>query len=217
MTAVRSRPVRALRRAGRLALLGLVLAVAFLVVPDSTVTPAQVTLVKVHRASGIDLSPDVIWILAVGSDARPGEDMTRTRGDALQLIGMNTKTGAAAAPRVKPGKASENEPRGYAPSTYAASSQRSTTCATFFFSIGRRFGSSRPVTLWMVAVVATCSTPWVLGAVGAVEPAGLSGSSSPLHPLRASTAASSSASTPDGPDRKTLIRGTGYTLPETAP
>ena len=32
-----------------------------------------------------------------GSDARPGEDMTRTRGDALQLIGMNTKTGAAAA------------------------------------------------------------------------------------------------------------------------
>jgi LCP family protein required for cell wall assembly len=78
-------------------LLGLVLAVAFLVVPDSAVTPAQVTLVKVHRASGIDLSPDVIWILAVGSDARPGEDMTHTRGDALQLIGLNTQTGAAAA------------------------------------------------------------------------------------------------------------------------
>jgi LCP family protein required for cell wall assembly len=39
----------------------------------------------------------VVWILAVGSDARPGQDMTRTRGDALQLIGMNTRTGAAAA------------------------------------------------------------------------------------------------------------------------
>jgi LCP family protein required for cell wall assembly len=44
----------------------------------------------------VDVSPDVVWILAVGSDARPGEDMTRVRGDALQLIGMNTKTGAAA-------------------------------------------------------------------------------------------------------------------------
>lgn len=97
MSAARTRTARALRRAGRLALLGLVLAVAAVVVPNSTVTPAEVTLVKVHRASGIDLSPDVIWILAVGSDARPGEDMTHTRGDALQLIGMNTQTGAAAA------------------------------------------------------------------------------------------------------------------------
>ena len=42
-------------------------------------------------------NPDVVWILAVGSDARPGEEMTRTRGDALQLIGINTKTGAATA------------------------------------------------------------------------------------------------------------------------
>ena len=33
----------------------------------------------------------------VGSDARLGEDMTRTRGDALQLVGVNTRTGAAAA------------------------------------------------------------------------------------------------------------------------
>ena len=49
------------------------------------------------RATAVDVSPDVVWILAVGSDARPGEDMTRVRGDALQLIGMNTKTGAAAA------------------------------------------------------------------------------------------------------------------------
>ena len=33
----------------------------------------------------------------MGSDARPGEDMTRTRGDALQLVGINTRTGAATA------------------------------------------------------------------------------------------------------------------------
>lgn len=74
---------------------GAVLAVAALVVPDSAVHPTQMELVKIDRADGIDLTPDVVWILAVGSDARPGEDMTRTRGDALQLVGMNTQTGAA--------------------------------------------------------------------------------------------------------------------------
>lgn len=79
----------------RLVTLGVVLAVAGLVVPDSAVKSTDLTLVKVHRGSGVDLSPDVVWILAVGSDARPGQDMNRSRGDALQLIGLNTKTGAA--------------------------------------------------------------------------------------------------------------------------
>lgn len=77
--------------------LGLILAVSALVVPDSAVHPTQLSLVKVHRASAVDLSPGVTWILAVGSDARPGEDMTRTRGDALQLVGIDNSTGAAAA------------------------------------------------------------------------------------------------------------------------
>lgn len=78
-------------------LLGLVLAVATVTVPDSTVKPADMLLVEVERATTVDLNPDVLWILAVGSDARPGEEMTRTRGDALQLVGINTKTGAATA------------------------------------------------------------------------------------------------------------------------
>jgi LCP family protein required for cell wall assembly len=81
----------------RLVTLGVVLTLAALVVPASAVKSTEITLVKVHRAGGIDVSPDVVWILAVGSDARPGEDMTRTRGDALQLIAMNTRTGAASA------------------------------------------------------------------------------------------------------------------------
>ena len=94
----RSRTARGLRLlTRRLIPLGLVLAVAAVVVPDSAVKSTEVSLVKVNRASGVDVSPDVVWILAVGSDARPGQDMTRTRGDALQLIGMNTRTGAAAA------------------------------------------------------------------------------------------------------------------------
>lgn len=85
------------RRAVRLITVGLMLAVAALVVPASAVKSTDVALVKVNRADGVDLTPDVVWILAVGSDARPGEDMTRTRGDALQLIGMNSRTGAASA------------------------------------------------------------------------------------------------------------------------
>lgn len=81
----------------RTSLLALVLAVAVLTVPDSEVAPTHVNLVKVERAKGVDLSPDVIWILAVGSDARPGEKMTRTRGDALQLVGIHADSGAATA------------------------------------------------------------------------------------------------------------------------
>ena len=88
------------RIAGRtlhLLALALVLAVVALVVPDSAVKSTEVELVKVNRADAVDVSPDVVWVLAVGSDARIGQDMTRTRGDALQLIGMNTRTGAATA------------------------------------------------------------------------------------------------------------------------
>jgi LCP family protein required for cell wall assembly len=81
----------------RLAVLGLVLALCATVVPGSTVKPTDMSLIKIDRATAVDVSPDVVWVMAVGSDARPGEDMTRTRGDALQLIGLNTRTGAAAA------------------------------------------------------------------------------------------------------------------------
>jgi LCP family protein required for cell wall assembly len=83
----------------RLLALTLVLAVAGLTVPDSTVRPAEFALVKVHTAEAVDGGTggkDMIWMLLVGSDARPGENMTRSRGDALQLVGINTRTGAAA-------------------------------------------------------------------------------------------------------------------------
>jgi LCP family protein required for cell wall assembly len=93
MTGSRTR----LRRLLRFGPIALALAAAALVVPDSAVKSTDVALVKVDRAGGVDLTPHVVWILAVGSDARPGEVMTHTRGDALQLIGMDTRTGAAAA------------------------------------------------------------------------------------------------------------------------
>lgn len=91
------RPAARLARSLRLGALALVLGVAGFAVPNSSVQPAGVELVRVKRAGGVSVGPDVIWILAVGSDARPGEDMLRSRGDALQLIGINTRTDAATA------------------------------------------------------------------------------------------------------------------------
>jgi LCP family protein required for cell wall assembly len=93
----RSKLRQAFRRGTKVTALASVLAVTAVIVPNSSVPPAESMLIKVRQAEGIDLSPDVVWIMAIGSDARPGEDMTHTRGDALQLVGINTKTGAAAA------------------------------------------------------------------------------------------------------------------------
>lgn len=85
-------------RAARAAALAAVLAVTALVVPQSAVQSTEVSLTRVRHAQGVAVGgQDVVWILAVGSDARPGEDMRRSRGDALQLVGINTRTGAASA------------------------------------------------------------------------------------------------------------------------
>ncbi|GAA4807131.1 LCP family protein [Nocardioides caeni] len=85
------------KRIVRTALLGLLLGLLVLVVPDSTPARVEFTLVKIDRASGVDVDPDVVWILAVGTDARPGDDPLRTRADALQMVGIDTRTGAATA------------------------------------------------------------------------------------------------------------------------
>lgn len=86
------------RRAVRAALLAGVLGVTALAVPDSQVASTEVSLTRIRHAEAVDAAGrQVIWILAVGSDARPGQAMTRARGDALQLVGINTRTGAATA------------------------------------------------------------------------------------------------------------------------
>ncbi|CAM3474333.1 LCP family protein [Nocardioides dubius] len=74
-----------------------VLGLTVLAVPDGDVAPTTSALVKVERAQGIDLSPQVVWILALGSDARMGQDVLRSRADAIQLVGIDTRTGAATA------------------------------------------------------------------------------------------------------------------------
>ena len=85
------------RRTLHTALLAAVLGVTAIVIPDSAPPTNEFYLVKVAQAQGVDLSPDVIWIMAIGSDARPGQDFLHQRGDALQLIGINSITGSAVA------------------------------------------------------------------------------------------------------------------------
>src|SRR3954470_2523837 len=85
---------RALRGA-KLAGLGLVLAAVTLALPDSSPKSTDFALVKIDQGNAAALDSHLITILAVGSDARPGEDFTHTRGDALQLVTINTQTHAA--------------------------------------------------------------------------------------------------------------------------
>ena len=84
-----------IKRILRTGLLATVLAVTAFVVPNGSVAPTYVTLVKFEHAEGVDTEPDVLWILAVGSDARRGQNPLRSRGDTLQLVGIDTRTGAA--------------------------------------------------------------------------------------------------------------------------
>ena len=84
-------PSRPLRRPVVLAVL---LAVAALLMPPSTVRHADATLVDVRTAQAVDHPRNVVWILALGSDARPGQRVTGTRADAIQMVGLNLDTGA---------------------------------------------------------------------------------------------------------------------------
>jgi polyisoprenyl-teichoic acid--peptidoglycan teichoic acid transferase len=86
---------RRLLRATKLAALGLVLATVTLALPDSSPKSTDFALVKIDQGNAAAIDQHVISILAVGSDARPGENFTRTRGDALQLVTINTQTHAA--------------------------------------------------------------------------------------------------------------------------
>jgi LCP family protein required for cell wall assembly len=59
-------------------------------VPGSGVRPATLTLTKVEKAEGYDAGADVVWVLVLGADSL---GLT----DAIQLLGIDTRTGAAAA------------------------------------------------------------------------------------------------------------------------
>jgi len=44
--------------------------------------------------SSVEVPTNLVWILAIGSDARPGGDMRKSNGDSIHLIGIDPGTGA---------------------------------------------------------------------------------------------------------------------------
>lgn len=76
----------------RVVIFGVLLALLGLGVPAATHSQAQYALLGLDGVHGLDASDDVIWILALGSDARPGEPFLGSRSDAIQLVGIDAVT-----------------------------------------------------------------------------------------------------------------------------
>ena len=83
----------AVRTVVRLALLATVAAV----VPSGAVHPTTISLTTIGTAKAIDAGRATVWVLALGSEAAPGEDVTTGLTDAIQLIGVAPATGRAVA------------------------------------------------------------------------------------------------------------------------
>jgi len=83
-----------LRRTGSLLTLLTALAVGL---PNDALLPTTLSLVKVETTKAVDFEEGTLWILALGSDARPGEGLLDARADAIQLIGIDFETGRAVA------------------------------------------------------------------------------------------------------------------------
>lgn len=78
-------------------LMSIALGLALLLVPDAQQQVATIGLVRVQHAKAVDFGNGVIWILALGTDARAESPVLRSRADAIQLVGIDTATGSAAA------------------------------------------------------------------------------------------------------------------------
>ena len=63
-------------------------------VPGSGVRPTTLSLTKVERAEGYDAGANVVWVLVLGAEDEPD---AQADTDAIQLLGIDTRTGAAAA------------------------------------------------------------------------------------------------------------------------
>ncbi len=89
MRAHRPRDLRAWRR---LVTFTALLALLAVTVPDANHSEADYALVKLDGVHGLDATDHIVWILALGSDARPGEPFLGSRSDAIQLVGINVGT-----------------------------------------------------------------------------------------------------------------------------
>ena len=79
-----------MRRLGRtMARLALLAGIAVLV-PTGSVHPTTISLTTIETAKAVDPgSDDVLWVLALGSEAPPGTNVLQGRTDAIQLIGVH--------------------------------------------------------------------------------------------------------------------------------
>ena len=59
-----------------------------LAVPDGKPPPPAIEF-----TSAADVYPDLVFVLVIGSDARPKEDLTKTRADSVHLLAVNPSTG----------------------------------------------------------------------------------------------------------------------------
>jgi LCP family protein required for cell wall assembly len=59
--------------------------------------PAALSLVRLETASAVDLGDGVVWVLALGSDADPGQDLMSGNADAIQLVGLDVDARRAVA------------------------------------------------------------------------------------------------------------------------
>lgn len=84
---------RLLPGCARLALLVTIAAL----VPSGSVHPTTISLTTIGTAKAVDAGEGVLWVLALGSEAGPGEDVMQGRTDAIQLIGVNWDTGRSVA------------------------------------------------------------------------------------------------------------------------
>lgn len=80
---------RALRTARRVAVRLALLGAVVLAVPDGSVRPTTTSLTTIGTAKAVDPGEDVLWVLALGSEAAPGTDVLQGRTDAVQLIGVH--------------------------------------------------------------------------------------------------------------------------------
>jgi LCP family protein required for cell wall assembly len=65
--------------------------------PGAVAKPAVLSIVGVGDAKTVDFEDGVVWFLLIGSDARPGTDVLDGNADAIQLVGIDFDSGAAAA------------------------------------------------------------------------------------------------------------------------
>jgi polyisoprenyl-teichoic acid--peptidoglycan teichoic acid transferase len=82
---------RVLHRSRRLLTFAVLLALLAVLIPDSGRLPTRFSLIKLDEVHGVDAADHTVWILALGSDARPGESYLGSRSDAIQLVGINIK------------------------------------------------------------------------------------------------------------------------------